>query len=390
MGQAVQLLENALRAWEDLQLINEAYLRYSIHSGDRKSQDLLPPFKHWRQLRRHLLMSPTQGFDHSRFCLLEDANEGDSLYAGTGAFYNEVPLQMASWLSSSRRVFTLSDELVQRFLAADYSNYTWSDLLWPFDSFFITIEKPFVFDDLEGGTSAISAFLVSSISQICPEYPRVEKDGLEIGYFYTAKNGVEYPSEILSKSDRHWLNHHLINRQWAKLGKHVLKATDTLFPTGEEDAHLYVQPAGGIDPLVLKKGAPITEVDSLAPMIIAGLCLYLEALPSSIVESYGWGRVASPKARRDIRKIITDEEQICRVEDFHVLSPGTMTLFPETLRQGPAYTVTPHWRRAHYRRARGQGHNPNAPRDVYVGPTLIHKDQVPEGALPGGSVSSLR
>jgi hypothetical protein len=390
MGKAIQLLDNALRAWEDLQLINEAYLRYRTHMGERKSQDLLPPFKYWRQLRKQLLMASTQGFDFTRFCHLEDPSEGDFLYAGTECFFNEVPLQVASWITSPRRVFTLSEDMVQRFISADYSNYNWSDLLWPFDSFFINLEKPLVFETKKenGGNASLGGALVTSISQICPNYPRVEEDGFEIGYFFTAENGNEYPTGILSESDHRWLSQHLLNRQWRKVGKHLSNATQILF-SPDQDPQVRKFPAGGIDPQVLKKGAKVKEAESICASIIAGLCLYLEALPSGIVESYGWGQ-ASPKARRDVRKIITDEEQVCCVEDFHVISPSTMSLFPETLRQGPVYTVTPHWRRAHYRRARGQGKNPNAPRNVYVGPTLIHKEQVPEGALPGGSVSSAR
>jgi hypothetical protein len=130
--------------------------------------------------------------------------------------------------------------------------------------------------------------------------------------------------------------------------------------------------------------------DELPAKILAGLCLYLEALPAGMVENYPWHQSVQIKSRREIRKIITDGEQVCRVNDFHIISPDTMTLFPETLRTGPAYSVTPHWRRAHYRRKKGQGHNPNAPRDVYVGPAKIHEDQLPKGAVVGGAVSNVK
>ncbi len=395
MGQAIKLLENALCAWEDYRLLDEAFVRVGIRNGSLKQEDLLPPVKHWRELRRHFLLPPTQRFNHSRFCDWGGLTEENSLFSGPelmsekGIFFEEFPLQLASWIASSRRVFTLSEELALRFVSADYSNYKWSDLLWPFDSFLINLEKPLTFVREAGSTTTgnISGAIVTSISRISEGYPGVEPDGLEIGFFYSGKNGTAFPTEVLTRSEHRQLNDHLVNKRWVKVLKRLERAQDFL-RLGEAGNQLD-QPAGCMAPSVFKKDELIVE-GSVTANLVAGLCLYLEALPSGIVESYGWGKAASPTTRRDVRKIITDEEQICCVEDFHVISPDTMSLFPETLRQGPAYTVTPHWRRAHYRRARGQGNNPNAPRDVYVAPTLIHREQVPEGALPGGSVSSLR
>lgn len=46
-----------------------------------------------------------------------------------------------------------------------------------------------------------------------------------------------------------------------------------------------------------------------------------------------------------------------------------------------------HFRRGHWRRPPGQGDDPTASKTVWVRPTLVRRDRLPEGALPGGSES---
>lgn len=389
MGQNVHLLENALRAWEDLRLIDEVVQRLAIRDGRKRPEDLIRPLKDWRELRKHLLNASAPGFefDFERFCGF--ANEDETMIQGKANLYQELPLQLASWTASSRRVFSLSEDLVMRFVSADYSHYQWSDLLWPFDSFVINLEQPLVIKGTDGIYRTLALILVSSICKISADFSHGDdrRDGFEIAPYYSTVDGKELPTELLGRKEHAQLDDHLRHKRWEKVDKrksrlanHIVNALDQSnneLPPGNGDPHL-----------VLKDGL-INQGVNVAK-IIAGLCLYLEALPGKTVDSYRWHSTPAIAARREVRKVITDGELICQVEDFNVISPNTITLFPETLRAGPAYTVTPHWRRAHYRRAKGQGKNPLAPRDVYVGPSLIHKDQLPEGAVPGGSQSSVR
>lgn len=382
MGQSVLLLENALRSWESFRLIKEYGRRRSGYLG--KSEPISPDVLHWRELRPHLLHVPHRGFDHAKFC-------------SDDPVFGHLPIQLASWIASSRRVFHVTEELMLRFAAADYSNYCWSDLLWPFDSFAIS------FDGMLGNlrpdcTEYGNFMLITSMRTLCPDYPYGEPEGFEIALFVDGQGprtqfsgklelGADYlrrPETLLAAKDHLWLDENVQKRRWSYLERHAGEIADSF----HSRCDLNGLPPGYDIPTPFRKDERINSASPIKK-VIAGLCLYLEALPPGVGET-SWGTPTSIKAPRGVRKIITEETKVCEVMDFHTISPETMTLFPETLRKGPAYTVTPHWRRAHYRRAPGQGKNPDAPRTIQVKSALVHKDQLPEGAVPGGAISTIR
>lgn len=417
MTQTINLLENALCAWEDLFLIYEARVRTGVAAGTRSKEELLGPVRHWRELRNHLLSLAGADFDVARFC---HGKHGTGLLSGIGreiaaeylhidtdmptpldGLYESLPLQLASWTISSRRVFNLSNDMVERFLAADYSRYTWSDLLWPFDSFFLSFESPVTADDSE-----IGGLLVSSVYGVCPDHKLAAAEGFECLTFHTKADGdYVLPEQILTPQERMRFENDIRQKRWIKLNRRIgstwsrflnidpneaLRAYASGDPSTVAQASMpFHPPAGYAYPVCWDKHAAVQSGDAgqIVGKIIAGLCLYLEALPAGSVDTYSWRQTASVTAKRDLRKIVTDGAQVCEVADFHTLSPETMTLFPQTLREGPAYSVTPHWRRAHYRRRPGSG--PDAPRDVEVRSALIHKDQLPKGAVPGGAMSTV-
>lgn len=398
MGQSINILENALRAWEDFCLMDEARVRAGIASGLRTSQDLVGPIRHWRELRSHILGMTEHGFDVERFTLSDNAYRPFGTFTADQRPYELLPLQIASWCHSSRRVFHLSRELVERFRAADYSRYRWCDLLWPFDAFAVSFEEPLLFDDWGDPVAPddtlvtqakLGLLLVSSIFGVCGSHPHASRNGFEVRTFFTEINGVGLPATVLNPLERERFEKDIRGKRWMKLNKRVGAQVKQLFGHLELHELVHSLPPGSPGPLASEKEEFLGDTSDFGK-IIAGLCLYLEALPAGMAEGYGWREAPPQKLPRDARKLITEGEKVCWVEDFNLLSPETISLFPETLRQGPAYTVTPHWRRAHYRRAKGQGSNPDAPRNIYVAPTQIHKDQVPKGAVVGGSTSVVR
>ncbi len=418
MGRTVQLLENALRGWEDLLLIYEARVRVGIQSGLRKREELAGPLLHWRELRKHLLEIRGADFDASRFCYREGGTgltsgplarllteEDWKMAAATNAtsFYASLPMQLASWTVSSRRVFHLSDEMVERFLAADYNHYTWGDLLWPFDSFFIEFDSP-VQDDHD---CEYAGLLVSSVYGVCPEHTFASEEGFECLTFCTKIEGEVTPESLMDEKDRERLENDMRHKRWVKLNRRVGNVFAKMLGTSKPEMlkfistdeapqrmsdKLFTPPAGFGKPICWEKDQPIQAgpFGRRIGKVIAGLCLYLEALPPSVSGSCRWHIPDHLTAKRDVRNIVIDGELVCNVADLHTLSPETMTLFPETLRAGPSYSVEPHGRRGHWRRAPGQGNNPNAPRTIKVKPAIIHRDQIPEGAVIGGATTYVK
>ncbi len=421
MGQTIEQLENALLAWEDLFRVHEARVRIGLQTGLRKPEELVGPVRHWRELRNHLLSLRGGDFDYDRFCHREEgtglttgiarqlipAKHLDKIDEVLGELYQSLPLQLASWTISSRRVFNLNEDMVQRFLEADYSHYTWSDLLWPFDAFFIQLETPVK----ESDGFEFSGLLISSVYDVCPSHPMGSKEGFECLPFHTLLHGRTLRQEFMDEKERERFEDDLRHKRWIKLNRRVQKfmlgmsgmshqqsieVFDRLASgqdLGSVEVHPQELPAGSVNPLCWEKTDPIRSDGFGSPMgkIIAGLCLYLEALPPGVADAYSWRHTSAPTGlKRELRKIVTDGAQVCEVADLHTISPETMTLFPQTLREGPAYAVTPHWRRGHMRRRPGHGNDPNAPRDVEVKPAHIHKDQLPIGAVSGGAISKVR
>jgi len=375
VAQTVTFLENALKAWEDKWLFYEASNRLLIYAKEKGPEVLRGPMRHWRELRNHILTLKGNDFDVTRFCPMEDD-------LGASA-YTTVPLQLASWTLDSRRVFQLNSELVNKFATAELpAGLKWSDLLWPFDAFAISLEEPYM---LQGDSDdiALEMILVTSVFKACSAHEYSKRDGFEVRYFLREACPLEDAERcVLTSNEREALEKRLKKKQWVKLQRDLGKIAEKIrwrFASGNI-------PSGMQEPSLLKKEGLVGDDPYFK--IIAGFCLYLEALPPGTMEGYGWQQVPL-SVRKQAQGFITDGEQVCRIENLHTLSPATLAEFPQSPRRGPAYTVTPHWRRAHYRRARGQGNNPHAPRDVEVSAALIHKEHLPPGSIPGGAQSKV-
>jgi len=89
---------------------------------------------------------------------------------------------------------------------------------------------------------------------------------------------------------------------------------------------------------------------------------------------------------------ITDEADVCSVTAEHFLTPAEREAVLRRLREGGGggYTLPVHWRRAHKRRERGRGQDPNAPKSIPVKAALVNRHLLEEGHLPGGARTILK
>lgn len=366
MPKTIEVLEEALQNWEDYCLWNE------VLWGD-KPQDNPSP-KKWRQFRNYLLNYQSGPVSKDYF---SGMTNGPTEEMGNDLPYRTLPLQLLAWTIHSRRVFNLPEEMIDRFVSVSYDGLQWGDLLWPFDSFLVLIEGQ------RSGGGELKGFLVTHPLALVGDLLPEAIDLIQCRSLFQSANAAK-----LTHTDRRSLQEfaRVKNPNPAKLLKKLKRL-------GSDSERIPFANLGAVEPIqFIPKGDIGRTIENAKPMvkmylsILAGLCLYLEQLPAQVVESPQW-KPYQPKVR-DVRGLITSGAEVCDVGNFHTISPQTLTQALEKT-NWPARSVTPHWRRAHYRRARGTGHDPNAPRTVLVKATLIHKDKVPPGALVGGSVSKL-
>lgn len=380
MAYTVNALEASLRAWEDLYFLDE--LAGMVATAIGKPLDGLPgTASHWAEFRSYLLNFKDGDFDINRFC-----DRNDDIQFASSLFDSMYPINVAAWTIGSRRVFGLTKELQEKFLAAEYKKVRWSDLLWPFKSFAIALEEPLVEQSVHSRKGSVESrfLLVTSCYEITGDDVGLD-EGFECRMFWNDPGEGENLNVILSERERAELREDVRRKNWARIGRKVVQYRRRLGQMRMLPGSVLGWRAQLNEPLFNR--AP----DNLATAtmkLVAGLCLYMESLPSSARSDNDW-RTYVPSSSRGVRGVITDERQVCEVVDFHVRSPDTLAVFPRVPKPA-GYTVKPHWRVAYKRRRRGEGHIPDAPRVVEVPSTFVHKDQMPPDAIVGGAVTKVR
>lgn len=136
----VDRIEELLKYWENKCAI--------IKTGDgllKERPFVLPerPFNYAHKFRRYLFDCGTDGFvNHiidNRFIITEDGQKVASALLGP---LELAPLMITAWMRSSKCAYQLPQDLRKIMEAADIAELTWGDLIWPFSSFAIKVERP--------------------------------------------------------------------------------------------------------------------------------------------------------------------------------------------------------------------------------------------------------
>ena len=98
----------------------------------------------------------------------------------------------------------------------------------------------------------------------------------------------------------------------------------------------------------------------------------------------------SRKAQQDL-SLVTREAEVCTISSCHKLTAKERAALGIDMKVGSVggHEVRAHFRRGHWRRLPGYGDQPDAPKLVWVRPTLVRRDRLPRGALPGGAETIL-
>lgn len=377
----VERLEYALRAWEDYYFIFNATSKLQKATGQNLGISPIPyigAVRHWAELRKHLLtIRNIQQFDIRKFMLPTEVSQ--KLPTDWPRLMSHFPGELAVWIWESRRVFRITKELQVLLGATLLDDVRWCDVSWPFSSFVvlldIPIESPY---DCE-----YDCILVSSYS--VPDEPE------GVVSFRIMSTLLNESQRVISPKKQRRLTRLIREKKWQEasvlLANHKLPRlpVDPFYVSVDEKRPV-------VDSLAeVSCGRRLTNLEAphwdIAAQLVVGFCLYLNTLPPGTSHKSDWKPVPESLVKPNPNSI-TDESQICSVSSIVKLQKKDLELIgidgPQSSHR-TFYELCAHFRRGHWRRRPGEGHDPDAPRTVWVRPTLVRRDRLQEGAIVGGS-----
>ncbi|MFA5184971.1 MAG: hypothetical protein WC551_00590 [Patescibacteria group bacterium] len=383
MGKTVHRLEQALCVWEDFSYLSRLRHEISRISGSTPAFPLAGPIANYHRFRQFLLSLG----DASSLANLEKFYE---IFIGPRDFERAygclqlLPAFILAWTMNSRRVFSLSGDLQRLLAATSLEDVTFGEIPYPFNSFAVSLETPII-----GADGAEFDFLVFRTGSI-------PGDKREIGLFlldrrygnYNRISGFDKKAIEKSMAKGSLQAYESAYQRYASVAGSCKNRMRLDFDA-EASLVEYVPTTGWAN------GIRVTEkTQELAPEIItaqrltAGLCMYLATLPSTVNQHRSGWMPLSKSSRLDPRAI-TNAAQICTVTSQHVLTAEERQTYDIASRGMTGYELSAHFRRGHWRRPPGKGDDPLALKIVWVRPTLVRRDRLGPGELPGGSQTNL-
>lgn len=369
MATVIHRLDQALRYWEACARYFSLLVR--TKSGLNSERSYTAGVMHWRQFRKDLL----RGLTHERIKVYE--NWGGIFDRDTPRTFVRIPQSVAAWTYGSREVFHLHPNLQAMLELTSTRGLLWGDILWPYHGYAITLDRPIQRED--GLT--VDTMIVSALPQPSG------KTLVSIQLLDVALERWTPPSSSVWDKLENWQMYGKwkeIDRELPALKQQTIFADIScpwMYDTYAPDERVRNMSERWLEEaLKIRVGRSDKIFWAQIIRVVLGLNLYLSTLPpGSGQRQEGPRPLLDPKVQG-----ITAAAHVCTVvghrtltdEEQESLGPDTA---PRLYRQ-----IRPHWRRGHYRRMPGHGHDPKAPRCVRIDPVYIHKDLVEPGMQVGG------
>jgi len=410
-------LQHALAQWQSLYFLYE-----TLMALESKTKPLDPDYLRWsknaHRLPEVILDNSVEMLDPRHWFPLESmvgplsttSEDAGSDVLSSLRRYMSFPSELFMWNRMSRRVFHLPPGLQALLASASFPEIPWSDVLWPHDSFIITVEKPLVMIGDYGERDEYDTILVTKLPHELDGghisvrlLDKPSRDGVKVGY--TSDEVKKIKSSLMKEDYRKAI--HVAKRKSSQLDKIYnrmngstscaleirLRGSSMIALEAEEIFHLEFS---GIHTPGTFIGEAVPEwntlprieqaryeVMSVACRIAIGWALYLESLstkPGSLERSPPQKQKKQNRVGGAIA-VITEPEEICRIVGRGRFDPSEYGVTKEAC-NGQGF-IRPHWRRAHWRRPRGSPSN--APKTVKIPALLIRADLVPLYGIIGGT-----
>ncbi|OGH64497.1 MAG: hypothetical protein A3J66_00920 [Candidatus Magasanikbacteria bacterium RIFCSPHIGHO2_02_FULL_47_14] len=422
-----QRLETALEAWEacaefelGLEQIKPIELEVIRNLSPRQQQEemsrlaALPPevnpffiydqgIKNWAGLRGHLLKArpeTTLDADFEKMHPVKDKALGS---------LSTFPRALYRWLGCSKRIYTIPANLQVLLHATSLQDVALGDLRLQFPSFVLSLAIPIVDelgkrfdtilisqDEIREDLFALQIFVLGEHTE---EYARRMKAcAREVSTHVKRRNELAAQTSI-----NRWIGAQNRGEEYASPHIHRLAPIVSLHVTIPELVKVAAtrrKPGEGLDGFSPDQLSEWGHRDNAADMhefrtvvygIVFNVLLYLRTLGTTppFEATRGGGRPREPRQGQPDLGAITDEALVCRVADDVELPLEIMQQFGKGYRAGRHHgtELSAHFRTGHWRRPPGFGEIPFAEKTVWVRPTLVRRDRLPEAALPEGRIA---
>lgn len=377
----VTSLDHALKLWEDFHF--NAKMSVLLATQGLLDLSSLGPTAHCDDFRQFLLEAREETeFDSVRFGTRKshlDRLSKSNVKTATLVLNQHLQAQaLYRWSRHSRRAFHLTDELVLLLRQTSLHNMTWGEVQWPFESYAITLNTP-----LRCGGWELDCLVVH------PSGVPKGQDCWISCFDHRVRNW-----QGLSRGRRKMFMRDVGNKNWERVQQNAAADFEAMRTQNLHAMHLAV--GSGDDKIVAagkkfvdhlrSQGFESVSREEIEPIfrIVAGLSQYLKSLPSGTPHIERSDRISRT---RDLDpKSIIAEADVATISSYYTLTPQERLVLEEHLLGPSGHQMCAHWRRGHWRRPVGMGDVPGAAKTVWVRPTLVRMDRLPEGTQPGGAM----
>lgn len=383
----VQRLDAMLNLWEESMAYE--YLMGRLYEYSKKIDGKDDPnspapllegaVMNYRELRRHLLsLRSYQDYDAARFSQVKRAGPVPRELVSTDALDGIFPTLLAQWRLTSSRIYNPSEDLELILVGTRLNELTWKDVTLPFDSFGIAAPVPVRVAHSEVPHDLI---LVNSVS------------GDEHADRYLTVSVFPESLANVRKTSQQVVQKTAAEIQAGRVTGGIIRLVQGMADSADRRRFSLVRLNIKDDERVVDTLEAARQEGFEQPIkIVAGLCLYLANLRKSRSGlASPWTPSGIHRAPTMDARAITDEAEICSVATEYVLTPEMKTAIRQKYilrREGvemPAGFVE-----AYYRRKKGTGGDPDAPRIEHVHSYSRGFERLAEGALPGGTQGKMR
>ncbi len=328
------------------------------------------PVSHFPEFRNHLLTIHDHGFDWNRFIGPTHFNsEMEQLKYLRGCISGAI----ASWTLSSRRVYTIDEELQLLLSITSLEGVDWRMVHFPFDSFLLKLAFPIRADD---GRS-FDSILVSKVADLSPA--KYENGYVRPVSLILIPEELYDLDKVVPMSQRQkltrWMKNDLQKAAAFLQGIRGLKKPNVVI--------INVRPDILETNLVAEASKDSSSYTEEMFRLLFGTLLYMQSLPAIETGANTWTKEEGPK-KSIVRPSIDDESLVCHIVNHRKLIPEEKKVFKEVALRKTGYEMSAHHREGHWRRPPGHGDDPNYPKTVWVRPTIVRKDRLSKDGLPGG------